>query len=141
MQRGLMGSLNTKKSPLTKRGARTPLLTLPKKARLERFTQKNWPLLLEGSTPNLPSHPLVTVGGACGKGNGVDFDTFAEPPVQRGMFGPSIVVGLAAFQSSSWGLSAVAKEYLERALMLYEEFLSKGLSHTLVRHALLVSGV
>ncbi|KAL5803017.1 hypothetical protein ACOSQ4_031322 [Xanthoceras sorbifolium] len=62
---------------------------------------------------------------------------------------PSTMVGLAVFTSSSWGLGAVANEYLEHAPMCYEEFLTRGLSqhikedeglnlhHTLVRHALL----
>ncbi|KAL5787714.1 hypothetical protein ACOSP7_004663 [Xanthoceras sorbifolium] len=71
-------------------------------------------------------------------------------PVQRGTLGHSTAVGLAAFSSSSRGLGAVAKDYLERTPMLYEEFLTKGLSqlinedegpdlrHILVRHALLL---
>ncbi|KAL5738917.1 hypothetical protein ACOSQ2_028097 [Xanthoceras sorbifolium] len=65
------------------------------------------------------------------------------------MSGPTIVVGPAAFPSLSRGLSVVVKEYLDRAPMLYEEFLTEGLSqhikededlnlrHTIVRHALL----
>ncbi|KAL5785722.1 hypothetical protein ACOSQ2_008114 [Xanthoceras sorbifolium] len=69
----------------------------------------------------------------------------------RGMFGASVVAGSTAYPSLSQGLGAVAQEYLKRALMLYEEFLTGGLSqlieedegpdlrHTLVRHALLVS--
>ncbi|KAL5811939.1 hypothetical protein ACOSQ3_026889 [Xanthoceras sorbifolium] len=67
------------------------------------------------------------------------------------MPGPSTVVGLVAFPFSSQGLGTVANEYLERAPMLYEEFLTRGLSqcieedegpvlrHTLVRHALLTT--
>ncbi|KAL5743902.1 hypothetical protein ACOSQ2_027018 [Xanthoceras sorbifolium] len=67
------------------------------------------------------------------------------------MSGPSIMVGLVAFLSSSRGLGTVVDEYLERAPMLYEEFLTGGLSqhieedegpdlrHTLGRHALLTA--
>ncbi|KAL5756638.1 hypothetical protein ACOSQ2_021384 [Xanthoceras sorbifolium] len=66
-----------------------------------------------------------------------------------GMSALSIVAGSAAYPSSTRDLSAVAQEYLKRATMLYEEFLTRGLSqcieedegpylrHTLVRHALL----
>ncbi|KAL5789488.1 hypothetical protein ACOSQ2_004376 [Xanthoceras sorbifolium] len=67
------------------------------------------------------------------------------------MFGPTVVMGLAIFLSLSRGLGEIAKEYLDRAPMLYEEFLTGGLSqrieedegsdlrHTIVRHALLIS--
>ncbi|KAL5741610.1 hypothetical protein ACOSP7_028342 [Xanthoceras sorbifolium] len=151
LQRGL--SLNIKKSPLTKRGVGTPLLALPKRTRLERFTHKDQHLLLRGSASNLPPLPLATVGGARGKGKRVDFDASVEQPIQRGISGPYTTVGLAAFSSLSWALGAVAKEYLEWALMIYEEFLTRSLSqriekaevsnlhHTLVHHALLVSCV
>ncbi|KAL5752229.1 hypothetical protein ACOSP7_022415 [Xanthoceras sorbifolium] len=44
------------------------------------------------------------------------------------MFSPTAVVGLAAFSFSSRGLGAVAKEYLDQASTLYEEFLTRGLS-------------
>ncbi|KAL5745653.1 hypothetical protein ACOSP7_026799 [Xanthoceras sorbifolium] len=80
---------------------------------------------------------------------GIDFDSFAEQPVQKGMFGSSVVVGSAAYSSSSLGLGVVVKEYFKRAPMLYKEFLTRGLSqcieededpdlcHTLVYQALL----
>ncbi|KAL5770997.1 hypothetical protein ACOSP7_015151 [Xanthoceras sorbifolium] len=67
------------------------------------------------------------------------------------MSGPSTAVGLAVFPSSSRGLGAVEKEYLEQASMLYKEFLTGGLSqlieedegsdlrHTLIRHAFLTA--
>ncbi|KAL5767621.1 hypothetical protein ACOSQ2_014404 [Xanthoceras sorbifolium] len=66
------------------------------------------------------------------------------------MSNPSVVVGSAAYPSSSRGLGAVTHEYLKQAPMLYKEFLTRGLSqlieedegpnlrHTLVRHALLM---
>ncbi|KAL5805052.1 hypothetical protein ACOSQ3_031852 [Xanthoceras sorbifolium] len=80
----------------------------------------------------------------------VDFHASAKQNIQR-MYGPTAVVGPAVFPSSNRGLGAVAKEYLDRALMLYEEFLIEGLSqridedkgpdlrHTIVCHALLLS--
>ncbi|KAL5766176.1 hypothetical protein ACOSP7_016793 [Xanthoceras sorbifolium] len=64
--------------------------------------------------------------------------------------GPTVVIGPAVFLSSSRGLGVVAKEYLDRAPMLYEEFLIGDLSqrieenegpdlrHTLGFHALLI---
>ncbi|KAL5758336.1 hypothetical protein ACOSP7_020947 [Xanthoceras sorbifolium] len=67
------------------------------------------------------------------------------------MSSPTAMVGPVVFPSSSQGLGAVAKEYLDRALMLNEEFLTGGLSqcikedegpdlrHTIVRHALLTT--
>ncbi|KAL5865546.1 hypothetical protein ACOSQ3_003060 [Xanthoceras sorbifolium] len=79
---------------------------------------------------------------------GIDFDGSAEHSVQR-MSSPTAMVGATAFPSSSRGLSAIAKEYLNQAPILYEEFLTGGLSqhieededpdlrYTLVRHALL----
>ncbi|KAL5776967.1 hypothetical protein ACOSP7_009893 [Xanthoceras sorbifolium] len=69
------------------------------------------------------------------------------------MFDPSVVVGSAAYPSSSQGLGLVMKEYLKQAPMLYKEFLTRGLSqlieedegpdlrHTLVRHALLTANL
>ncbi|KAL5789493.1 hypothetical protein ACOSQ2_004381 [Xanthoceras sorbifolium] len=65
------------------------------------------------------------------------------------MFGPIAVMGPAIFLSSSRGLGEIVKEYLDRTSMLYEKFLTGGLSqhieedegsdlrHTIVRHALL----
>ncbi|KAL5831187.1 hypothetical protein ACOSQ3_016614 [Xanthoceras sorbifolium] len=65
------------------------------------------------------------------------------------MSGPTVMVGPTVFPSSSRGFSTVAKEYLDLAPMLYEEFLTGGLSqrieededpnlcHTIICHALL----
>ncbi|KAL5764329.1 hypothetical protein ACOSQ2_016923 [Xanthoceras sorbifolium] len=146
LQRGLMGSLNIKKSPLIKRGAGTPLLTFPKKTRLEKSTQKSQPLLLEGSASNLSPPSPAIAGGARGRGKEVNFDASTERPVQRGMSGPSTAVGQVAFPSSSQVLGVVAKEYLEWALMLYEEFLIGSLSQRIekdegpdLRHILITS--
>ncbi|KAL5734346.1 hypothetical protein ACOSP7_032207 [Xanthoceras sorbifolium] len=59
------------------------------------------------------------------------------------------MVAPSAFPSSSRGLGTIPQEYLKRAPMLYEEFLTRGLSqriaddegpnlrHSLVCHALL----
>ncbi|KAL5812298.1 hypothetical protein ACOSQ3_027248 [Xanthoceras sorbifolium] len=146
LPRGSMGSLNIKKSPLGKRVAETPLIAIPKKTKLADSKKSDQVLLLEDSVRKLS--PLIN--GAYGKRKGIDFDSFAEQPVQKGMFGSSVVVGSAAYSSSSLGLGVVVKEYFKRAPMLYKEFLTRGLSqcieededpdlcHTLVYQALLL---
>ncbi|KAL5767712.1 hypothetical protein ACOSQ2_014495 [Xanthoceras sorbifolium] len=133
--------------------AGTPLLAPPKKPRLKRSNQNDHPLLLGVLHPVF--HLLLSqlLGALAERERGVDFDASAEQPLQRGMPGHSVIAGPAAFPSSSWALGVVAKEYLGQAPILYEEFLTRGLSqrieedecpdlcHTLVRHALLVSHV
>ncbi|KAL5794577.1 hypothetical protein ACOSP7_003171 [Xanthoceras sorbifolium] len=115
LEQGLMGSLNTKKSPLIKREAGTPLFALPKEARLKGSNQNDQPLLMGDSAIRFSPHSPIIVRGARGKKKRVDFDASAEQPVQKGMPGHFVVAGPAAFLSSSRGLSAVAKEYLGQA--------------------------
>ncbi|KAL5865691.1 hypothetical protein ACOSQ3_003205 [Xanthoceras sorbifolium] len=103
------------------------------------FALKQWPLLRGSSEDSLYEGIYHLV---------VRADEYKKP-VQRGMSSPSVMAGFAAYPSSSRGLGAVAQEYLKTGLMLYEKFITGGLSqyikkdegpdlrHTLVRHALL----
>ncbi|KAL5745829.1 hypothetical protein ACOSP7_026975 [Xanthoceras sorbifolium] len=86
------------------------------------------PFLLQGHVPSLPSFPLTNAAGTPKKGNWVYFNASTEQPVQRGRPNHFAVVGQAALPSLSRCLSTVAREYLRRALVLYEEFLIGGLS-------------
>ncbi|KAL5861889.1 hypothetical protein ACOSQ4_003185 [Xanthoceras sorbifolium] len=116
-----------------------------------RPNRNDLPLLLQGLAPSLLPPPPINAVGARIKGKWVDFDASAEQPVQKGRSNHSAMVGQAALMSSSRGLGTVAREYLRRAPVLYEEFLTEGLSqhieedkgsdlcYTLVRHALMVS--
>ncbi|KAL5754170.1 hypothetical protein ACOSP7_022390 [Xanthoceras sorbifolium] len=111
--------------------------------------QSSQPLFLKGPAPNLPPPPHENTASARRKGNGIDFDVYAEQPVERGMPTHSVVVGQAVLPSSSQGLGTVPREYLRQAPVLYEEFITGDLSqrieedkgldlcHTLVRHALI----
>ncbi|KAL5840779.1 hypothetical protein ACOSQ4_013387 [Xanthoceras sorbifolium] len=74
------------------------------------------------------SPPPVNVAEARKKGKGVDFDISTEQPVQRRMPTHSTAVGQATLPSPSRGLGVVMREYLGRAPVLYEEFLTGGLS-------------